>query len=83
LITNASATGCFAQIALGLASSNIFGGIKTGKVLPYNFFWSVAFDLLCSRVLRHDNAVRIEQVDGVFFDAIHENVELFGCLMQC
>jgi len=61
------------------ASGNVFCGIKTGKVLPYNFLRHVAFDLLCSCVPRHDSAVRVEHVDGVFFDAIDQNVELFGC----
>src|SRR5947199_4867667 len=82
LITNVPATSCFAQITLGLASSDVFCGIETGKVLTYNFSRHVAFDLLGSLVPRHDSAVRIEHVNGVFFDAIHKNVELFGCLMQ-
>jgi len=68
---------------LRLPNRNIFCGIKTGEVLTYNFLRLIAFYLLCSRVLGHDSAVWIEEVDGVFFDAIHENVELLGRLMQC
>jgi len=33
-------------------------------------------------VPRHHIAIRINHVDGVFFDAIHQNVELFGCAVK-
>src|SRR5207237_3704987 len=71
LVTNVSATGCFAQITLGLASRDVFCGIETGKVRTYNFRRHVAFDLLCSLVPRHDSAVQVEPVTGVLFEPTH------------
>jgi hypothetical protein len=76
-----SLTSRFAQIALRPVSSNILGCIKTGEVFPDNFVCRVSFNLLCTGIPCHDVAGRVEHVDGVFFDAIHQNVELFGRLV--
>ena len=78
-----ASTRCFTQIALRLTAGNILRGIEAGKVLPDDFLRRVALDFLCPWVPRHHVAVRVEHVDRVFFHAIHQNVELLGCLMQC
>src|SRR2546423_1433959 len=65
-----------------LPRRNVVRRIKAGKVFADDFLRCVAFDFLSACVPRHHNTVRIEHVDGVLFHAIHQNVELLGCLRQ-
>lgn len=56
---------------------------KSRRNLSDDFFGGVLLNFLCTRVPCHDVSGRLEQVDGVLFDAIHQNVELFRRSAQC
>src|SRR6266487_1266661 len=83
LITNVSATGSFAQIALWFAGGNIVCCVERREVFADDFFRGVTFDFLCTGVPGDDVAIGIQQVNGILLDAIHQDVELFGGLVQC
>ena len=50
---------------------------------PDDVVREVTFDFLGACVPGDDVAGGIQQVNGVLFDAIHQNVELFDSFVQC
>ena len=65
------------------AGGNVVCRVEGGEVFSDDFFRGVTFDFLRACVPADHVAVGIQQVNGVLLDAIYQNVELFGGVVQC
>ena len=59
------------------ATLNRLGKVEFRKVLPYNFLFRVSLDRLSAGIPRDHAAFRIEDKDGIFLDAIHQQAKKF------
>src|SRR5215468_7175409 len=82
LITNVSAARGFAEVALRFSGGNVIRRIEGGEVFADDLLSRVTFDFLRTGVPGDDIAVGVQQVDGVLFDAIYQDMELLGGLVQ-
>ncbi len=62
------------ELALGLSCAYVFGGEKHAKVPAYGFARSVAKKRFSSDVPTHDQTIGIDYENGVFFEALDEQM---------